>query len=238
MTPTPTPGLRETSGTRSQSIRVLFLLALPIVAAIGFHRYRVEAPMNALHKSSSRGGGYVFLPRAHNVRITMRLPVTVNENDGYLDAYETVAFPKRSDAVAICLQTAMPWSTRIDCRRGASIFASLFGPLQARIVNVVFHDGSKRAYAYSREAQRYLPVPGSASDAHGNGIPENLAMVSNGGGISTYGFDSLGPSYDQINLVSRLSRLGVQGDYADETHNGLISCALRVDDSTYCKQGL
>lgn len=198
---------------------------------------RMEASSRALHESEGRGDAYVYHPGVHKVHMDVRAGSAGAHDDGYLNAYESLVFPLRGGAVAACLETLLPWTRTTSCERGGSFMAHALRPLWPRKVNVVFHDGSERTWAYSRSRDGYLPVPGSTRDGHGNGIPETIAMASNGGGINAYGFEGPGPAYDRTNLAQRLSSLQIPGNYAGGAQDDLITCAARGGGRAWCMRG-
>lgn len=155
------------------------------MAGYGMHRRAAATMHGPLQESSSRGDAYVYFPSARRIRIS--LPAQ-EVPDGYVDAFDTIASASANDAVSLCLNAAKPWARHADCSQPGWVPAFLLRPLQARMITAVFSDGSTRTYVFESETGRYLPVPGSARDGYGNGIPENVAMASNGGGIDTYGF--------------------------------------------------
>lgn len=76
---------------------------------------------------------------------------------------------------------------------------------------VEFPDGSQRTYRYDPTGHVFVAVPGTAYDAHGNKIPENANMATNGGGTANYDYTGGGPGYDQPNMETVLRNLGAQG---------------------------
>ncbi len=72
---------------------------------------------------------------------------------------------------------------------------------------VKFPDGSQRTYRMDFVLHSYVAVPGTARDAHGNIVPENASMVSNGGGVETYNFQGA-PQSDLTNFVNLATSYG------------------------------
>jgi hypothetical protein len=70
-----------------------------------------------------------------------------------------------------------------------------------------FPDGSHRTYQMDFNLHTYRAVPGTARDAHGNVIPENASMVTNGGGTESYDFRG-SPGYDMTNFIGLAKSYG------------------------------
>lgn len=182
-----------------------------------------------------------------SIRVIIPPATNLHGDDGHLNAYDTVAATANNDAVTHYLSTTYFSSANVD---GVSLpaspalsaaFASLLDHLQVTtpaittnpnfpvVVVVVFNDGSKRTYSFNYALQQYAAVPGTARDAHGQLIPENQSMASNGGGTNTYDHTGSGPDYDQHNLQNLLSQFGAK---IVNNGGGFTTCSWRPDTNT------
>jgi hypothetical protein len=176
----------------------------------------------------------IYLNNGHimaaDVSIHVDIPpaTQLHGDNGRLNAYDTIAAAANSDAVVHYLETT--YFTSVDVNGTelpaspalSAAFASLLDRLQVTtplittnpsfpvVVVVIFNDGSKRTYSFNYTDQQYVAVPGTARDAHGQLIPENTNMASNGGSTQTYDHSGNGPTYDQPNLQKLLSQFGAK----------------------------
>lgn len=97
---------------------------------------------------------------------------------------------------------------------------------------VEFPDGSQRTYQYDPSNHTFVAVPGTAYDAHGNKIPENTSMATNGGGTATYDYTGSGPGYDQPNMETVLRNLGASGIPVVSGGGGHIECSWNSSTNT------
>lgn len=214
----------------------LIVCALVVFAIVGYrtHHGTAETTRLALHDSASRSGAYVHF--AHAQRINIRLKSQA-ASGGYIDAFGAIASTRDNDAVAYCLKETFPWTGNADCSQSGWMRAFALRALRARLVTAVFPDGSARTYVFDGDTGSYVPVPGSARDRIGNGIPENIAMASNGGGLDTYVFQGPDADRDEARLVRQLVRLGIGGNYTDGDNRKPITCVARPD-GTVCLHAL
>lgn len=163
-----------------------------------------------------------------SIRVNIAPRIQMHGDNGRLNAFDTIGATANNDAVIDYLNTTYFTSENVNgSQRPASpalatAFATLLNHFQVTTplittnpnfpvtIVVAFSDGSKRTYSFNYAVQQYKAVPGTARDGHGNLIPENTSMASNGGSTETYGFGGSGPSYDQNNLESLLRRFGAQ----------------------------
>lgn len=219
-----------------QHMLKLIAVALVALAIIGYraHRSTVETTRIALHDSAGRNGAYVHFANARRVHVDLK---STDAAGGYINAFRAIVSTRASDAVANCLNETLPWTGKADCAKSSWLRAFALRALRVRLVTAVFPDGSARTYVFDGETGSYVPVPGSARDRVGNGIPETVAMASNGGGLSTYGFQGAGAERDQAQLVQQLVRLGIGGNYTDGDNRQPITCVARPD-GTVCLHAL
>lgn len=175
-----------------------------------------------------------------SIRVNVPPSMQVHGDNGKLNAYDTIVSTANNDAVIHYLDTTyfttanVNGSTTSVSPALAAAFARLLDHLQVTTplittnpnfpvtIIVVFSDGSKRAYSFNYTVQQYAAVPSTARDGHGNLIPENTSMASNGGSTETYGFNGAGPSYDQGNLESLLQRFGA---HITGGSGGFVTCS-------------
>jgi hypothetical protein len=195
----------------------------------------------------------VYLNNGHrmaaDVSVRVNIPPTtkLHGDNGRMNAYDTVAATANNDAVVHYLMSTYfissdvngVWVPMSPALSAAS--AELMNKLQVATpllainpqfpinVVVVFSDGSKRTYSFNYSDQTYKSVPGSAKDAHGQLIPENTSMASNGGSTNTYDFTGNGPAYDQANLQNLLNQFGAK---IVGGSGGFVTCSWRSDTST------
>lgn len=219
-----------------QRVMKLIVGALAVSAILGYrmHRGTPEMTRLALQESSSLGGAYVYFPRAQRIHVALKAWGTAGAD---IDAFAAIASPRQSNAVATCLEEALPWAAKADCAKPGWMRALVSWALRARLVTAVFPDGSARTYVFDGGTGGYLPVPGSARDGIGNGIPENVAMASNGGGLSTYVFQGADSDRDQAQMIRQLEGLGLGGSYTDGDNRLPITCVARAS-GTVCLHAL
>lgn len=219
-----------------QRVMKLIAVALVVLAIIGYrtHRGTAETTRTALHDSAGRNGAYVQFAHAQRIRVDLKSPDAAG---GYIDAFRAIASTRDSDAVANCLKETFPWTGQADCSPSGRVRTFALRALRARLVTALFPDGSARTYVFDGDTGNYVPVPGSARDRSGNGIPENVAMASNGGGLDTYVFQGADAGQDQARFVRQLVRLGIGGDYTGGDNRQPITCVARPD-GTVCLHAL
>lgn len=214
----------------------LAALVLAVICMLGYivHRGAAQSAQLALHDSAHRAGAYVHLARAKHIQVNLPSGVP---SGGSINAFDTVASPSMDHGVADCLAGTWPWAAQASCKKPGGISAAIRRAVQPSLITAVFPDASTRTYALDAASGHYLPVPGSARDDFGNGIPETVAMVSNGGGIDTYVFRGAEAIRNRTLLVRQLLALGIAGNYANGTGNEPITCAKRRVE-TVCLRGL
>jgi hypothetical protein len=143
-------------------------------------------------------------------------------DNGSVNAYDTVVSSSYNNQVINVLNTKafdVPSLTSANPGMGSGLIGSIaiiensvksdvisFSNFNATYI-VNFPDGSQRTYNVDFVNKTFKAVPGTAKDAHGNVIPENTAMVSNGNSIETRSFQG-NPNYDLTNFVNLAKSFG------------------------------
>jgi hypothetical protein len=182
-----------------------------------------------------------------SVKIDIPSATNLHGDNGHMNAYDTIGATPNNDAVIHFLNSHYFTSSNVDGVNApispafAAAAAELFNKLQVStpvltlnpnfpiVVVVVFNDGSKRTYSFSYTNQTYQATPGTARDGHGQLIPENTNMASNGGSTETYDHSRAGPNYDQQNLQNLLNQFGAK---IVNGGGGFTTCSWRSDTST------
>ena len=159
-------------------------------------------------------------------------------DDGYLNAYDTIRAPVDNTQVINWLGaktwtkdevSGLPISPAL-----ASALATLFNDVKVGVLNVdfkieitvVFHDGSKRTYT-TDSTKKWKEVPGTATDAHGNPIPENYDDLA-GTGTRTYAING-SPGYDRTNLQTLTNLYG--GNVVHNPSATVVVCSMMGPDN-------
>lgn len=195
----------------------------------------------------------IYLNNGHkmaaDISVSVNIPpaTQLNGDNGKINAYDTVSATANNDAVTHYLDTTYFTSVNVNGANApaspalAAAFASLLDHFQVTTpfittnpnfpvtIVVVFSDGSKRTYSFNYAVQQYAAVPGTARDGHGQLIPENQNMASNGGGTNTYDHTGAGPNYDQGNLERLLNEFGAK---VVNGGGGFTTCSWRPDTNT------
>lgn len=142
--------------------------------------------------------------------------------NGNMNAYDTVVSPAANERLINYLASkafSAPSLAQANPGMGPGLvgaIATLENAFTSKIISfsnfnatyvVQFPDGSMRTYRMDFVAHTYAPVPGTARDAHGNIVPENRSMVSNGNGVATYNFQGA-PGSDLNNFINLATSFG------------------------------
>lgn len=151
-----------------------------------------------------------------------------SSDNGYTNAYDTVVSVQANQNVINQLASqafSAPSLSEANPGFGPGLvgaIAELENSFNSSLINfsnfnatyiVEFPDGSQRTYRVDFQAHSYAAVPGTARDSHGNLIPENKAMVSNGSSVASYNFTG-DPGYDRTNFIHLAQGFGAQGDFS------------------------
>ena len=153
---------------------------------------------------------------------------TATSDDGYVNAYDTVISDQSNQRVINAISSqAFSAPSLVEANPGfgpglVGAIAELENIFNSKLISfsnfnatyiVEFKDGSQRTYRVDFQAHNYVAVPGTARDAHGNLIPENKSMVSNGNSVAGYVFTG-NPGYDRTNFINLAQGFGAQGDFS------------------------
>ncbi len=159
-----------------------------------FNAYRGAWQQNSASESFATTM-HVDLPSGHPTG-----PEGESTDDGYVDAYDTLTIAQLDDNVVNYLNNPVNYSgfyaTVVGILTPYAISPVQFDKL-SMVVNVLFHDGSKRTFVFNKTTRTYEPQADSARDSHGNQLAEKAPLR---GTTYYYGPDPTSRPYDSWNM--------------------------------------